>query len=642
MNSNREEADCGRGLPRERFRWARALVADAQLRFVLAAWGFCTLTLGLAVHAYGVSLPHCDDFAMTPVAVGKVPLSWAWLWESEGEHRQPLLRWAVVALGRMASWDWQVLHYANLAALSAGALALLWAAREVRGHSAPSDVFLCLLVLSPWHYETVINYGYANALPGGMMCLAVGLAAARWPQRSVPRLALFLLLVLGIIGAGGPAGTLWAMGLGGVVVLGLFGATSRPWKLVAIPGAAIVAAAAGGMLMSIPHIPQHAAYRSDSAATALAIGGQVAVGWMGGSPLLVIWPWALIALVAPGLVLLGHALRDASRLWRGDGRGAAESRPWLDLTLVLLASLAVAAAIGFGRGRSGGQWSPRYAVLTQPIGILLYLLMVRLRAPLAMIPQALALGMALCVGWCWPVVLGGADARHSRLAGLEEELRRGAEPLSALTVRYAPALNLIPEIHSRMLLESLVQLRGANLSVFKDRRLLYRPRTLGRPQSWEAEAGSLGGGLRRVDDEYATEGHAVEVAPPIPPAPDGGWADVEPTAAASYRIDVPVGGYYSLCCRLLAPEEGPPLTVRIDGGPALEIAPTPGSEYRPCSVDLPEKLGRGAHTVALGVRPGVRLDLLELTPRRPPRPADRRASATGDPRPIRPSEATGP
>src|SRR4051794_4083155 len=84
-------------------RRAVPLIEDGQARVVLLAWAFCTLALGLLIHTHGVSLPYGDDLVMDSVASGREPVTLAWLWTPQNEHRQPLLRWAVVALGRVAS-----------------------------------------------------------------------------------------------------------------------------------------------------------------------------------------------------------------------------------------------------------------------------------------------------------------------------------------------------------------------------------------------------------------------------------------------------------------------------------------------------------------------------------------------------------
>src|SRR5262249_30012756 len=127
------------------------------------------------------------------------------------------------------------------------------------------------------------------------------------------------------------------------------------------------------------------------------------IGWLG-HPLEFLWPWPLVAVIIPGIYFLYRCFRDL--------RGRANRSPsqttlttWIDLVIPFVATVGVAIAIGYGRGKSHFLWDSRYCTLLLPIGLMIYLVMVRLRAP-AFIPAGLAFLMTFSVGWNWSTTLG--------------------------------------------------------------------------------------------------------------------------------------------------------------------------------------------------------------------------------------------
>src|SRR5262249_38007981 len=151
------------------------------------------------------------------------------------------------------------------------------------------------------------------------------------------------------------------------------------WKALGLLGSAVIAAATAVLLMNTPanRSPQ---LHSHSLTDALACFLKVVVGWMGAPPLSEIWPWALVVVAVPGIYVLACALRDFARPPGLGTRAQAPLHTWLDLAIVLLSALMVAAAISYGRGQGWAhelaQTPTRYLVYSQPIAILLYLLLV--------------------------------------------------------------------------------------------------------------------------------------------------------------------------------------------------------------------------------------------------------------------------
>jgi hypothetical protein len=579
----------------------RKSTVDPQFLGILLVWSLCVLSQALCIRGYGLSLPYCDEWELMPAAASHAPLTWEMLWTPANEHRAPLTRLALFLLGRHGQWDWQVVHYANLASLASGALALVLAARAIRGRSAMSDAFLCLVVLSPWHFESVIAYGYAYAIATGWTCVVMALAASRWPVQSTGKLILYCLAVLAVAVSEGPAGNLFALGLCGVLIWGLFAGTTFWWKVWGAAGICAVGAVSAAMLLSIPDCPWHASMRSGSVLTLLSAWAQLSVCWMGEPLLQAVWPWALAVLLVPGFFVVAHAVSRARAARRPNGRAAAPVEAWWDLGLLFLAALLVVAAMAYGRGSSTGLWASRYATFTMPVGIIGYLIVVRQRA-LRMIPQMLALWMALCVGWCWPLALYVVKLRHEQIRPLVWALKRGDAIVSSVGMQYCGVLGLPPARIGDMQ-DYMLRLRASDLSVFGPINRSQRRSGQSVPQSCEAEAGTLGGGLRVVSDPQATGRHAIE-------------AVGDESGTATYVLDLAHAGAYRLWCRMRTMGAGQALILQIDDGETIERPLPDGPDYAAVPVEVPLRLSAGKHKLVFHFRrAGTRMDVLELIAR---------------------------
>jgi hypothetical protein len=273
-----------------------------------------------------------------------------------------------------------------------------------------------------------------------------------------------------------------------------------------------------------------------------------------------------------------------------------------DLAPVLVAAFLVVALIAYGRGKMpGGVWASRYVALTMPIAIAGYLMMVRLRTS-RVILQSCALGMALCVGWSWPVALWVVKTRHEQVAPLIQAMKRGDSILSTLARDDYAVLGLPRELNMH-LQSCLLQLRRADLSIF--RRINRRKRRAGQAlsQAWEAELGKLGPGLRLVADDRATSRQAIE-------------GSIDEQGTATYDVDVMTGGSFVLWCRVRSPAAGQVVSIKIDQRKPVEQPLPDGPEYCPVKVNTPLELGAGKHTLMVTMpRSDARLDVVELVAR---------------------------
>jgi hypothetical protein len=569
----------------------RALVTDHYLWAVVLVWAICWLGWAIALKQYGHSLPFQDDYTFVHfgIATKEKPLTWSFLWDAANEHRAPLTRWWSVMLGRAFNWNFQRMQQVNLALLALGCLTLVLAARSVRGRSSPHDAFLPLVALSSVHTETLLLYVYAYAMALALWCIMASAVTVKWQRRSLFHLLTYVAGAVAVGWAGGPAGNLWALGLCGPLVFGCFEKTGRRWRVCALAGGGVIAASSAFLLYCTPpSSPELLAFRSDSWATTCQAAAKFSVGWIGISVLQVIWPWALIALIAPLLYLSGRFLVEVRR------HRAAVLPRWLDLAALLLAALLVTGVMGYGRGRYPGIWAPRYCVLELPIAVILFLMLTRCPAPKALL-SSMTIGMAICVGWHWPTAIGlGQSLRPQRLQ-LRDSLRAGQEPLSVLAEQYGACTGWGPQCGSHLLIRWWQHMRRASVSVFA-----HPPGLAERCLFWRADSGSLGAALRPVADGMAVEEVAVLAEA------DG------PAATAVYEVLVPAAGDYQLCCRWQAPPNRF-FTVAVDDGPVMQQPVSGGPSYVPCILGPMLPLEAGKHRLTI-TWPGAgsRLDVLEL------------------------------
>jgi hypothetical protein len=591
----------------------RGWLADRQLPVVLAIWALAWIGMFCHLYAYSTPFPWADEWELTAGATGRVPIDWNWLWHPTNEHRAPLTRLEVLWLGWLSDWDLRLAHYVNLSLLGIGALSLVLAVRTSRGQSALSDAFLPLLVLTPWQYETTLVYAYAYGLALAVLCVAFALAMTGWQLRSPAHAGLFLVLTLVVTLSGGPVGNLWAIGLCGALVRGWLDSRPRSWKITALVGASVVVAVSVALLVLTPVAPHHAGLRSHSWLTTFKASLKLSVAWLG-TLLKFVWPWALVVIVLPGLYMAGRIARDLWTIRRARDTARPRLARWLDLLIVLGTCVSVAVMIGYGRGRMPNLWHPRYCTLVLPIGLVLYLMLVRLRAS-EFLPGMLAFAMAVAYGWSWPEVIEYSRLWTRGKPRLWHDLCAGEKPLSLLAKDEAWAVGY--DCNSDKLLLHWLQLRNARLLTFAKNRQQEPVPGLGLPQVVEAWQGRLTGDVRVARDACAAGGHdssdpddAGRVVETVPVA-DG-------RAEAAYGIYVPADGTYELCPRIFVPGPAYYLTVGVDhASPEKRYLPQWPNYYtynhEPILLDL--SAGKHQLTITFGGA-GTRLDLLELIPRK--------------------------
>ena len=120
--------------------------------FVYGVWGLAlAFALGLVAH-FGHNVPFNDDFAIIPWWAGERPITLAWLWAPHNEHRIGLPKLVLVTLARISGGDFRAGMYFNVLAMGGLALALIGAAKKLRGGLKFTDAVLPLACLHWGNY----------------------------------------------------------------------------------------------------------------------------------------------------------------------------------------------------------------------------------------------------------------------------------------------------------------------------------------------------------------------------------------------------------------------------------------------------------------------------------------------------------
>jgi hypothetical protein len=186
---------------------------------VWATWGAMTAALLGYVAAFARDVPWWDDWDLVPVLSGEEPASAAWLWERHNEHRIPIPKLIHLALAAPSGADFRAAPYLNAVGLSAGALALILAARRLRGRTELADALFPVALLHWGQYDNLLwSFQVQFVCSTVLFLFAVALVAASANPAGPGRTLLVGLcaLALPFCGANGaalaPALALWLGG----------------------------------------------------------------------------------------------------------------------------------------------------------------------------------------------------------------------------------------------------------------------------------------------------------------------------------------------------------------------------------------------------------------------------------------------
>jgi hypothetical protein len=390
---------------------------------------------------YGSNVPFWDEWdSAVSVLTGAEPLTVSWLWSQNNEHRAPLPRLVILSLIKPTG-DFRAAMVFHVLVLGALAAAMIRAANRLRGHTAYSDAFLPLVVLSLVQYENLIwanqvFFTLPTALVGVLLLIVVRtggrLTSGAAVLAGVCLVSLPLSSGLGLAYA--PALTLW-FGYCGVRAWRSGEPSGKRTGLVMLAFCLAVALLVGLYFVGYSK-PGHHSYELDVAASlrsslallSLGFGLGIGTSW---------WP-------ASGLVVAGLLLASAGFLGRAWWKQPRERFRALGLLFFLGAFASLDLAMGWARPTPAGTLitrPARYVTFLVPALCGVYLAWVVCRpAVLGRLVQACLAALAIFV--FMPNLVEALEYgryHHHEMQALERDLAAGDPPYKLLN-RYTPFL----------------------------------------------------------------------------------------------------------------------------------------------------------------------------------------------------------
>ncbi|MBV8336779.1 MAG: hypothetical protein JO358_15355 [Alphaproteobacteria bacterium] len=187
--------------------------------------GAVVLWLGMLILAFACiaisarNLPWTEEWMMVPPLTGHEPDLLKWLWEQFNEHRIPLAKGIYLILLKASGGDFRIGMITNALILGGLSLALIFAARDLRGHTRLADAFFPIVLVHPGYmlfflFGFVIEFTIYTALVIGWLLIIV---REPWPlSTSNTIISGIILVLLPMAGAQGvlftPFVALWLAG----------------------------------------------------------------------------------------------------------------------------------------------------------------------------------------------------------------------------------------------------------------------------------------------------------------------------------------------------------------------------------------------------------------------------------------------
>src|SRR5689334_22268107 len=133
-----------------------ALAPSAPAVFVGVVWALMVASTSLYVARYGTAMPMSDDLTQIAFLVPGQRISWSWAWTQHYEHRMPIPLYLYHELVEITR-DFRTGTWIEVFLLAALSLAMLLAARRIRGRASYTDAFFPLLWLHWGHSDTLLH-----------------------------------------------------------------------------------------------------------------------------------------------------------------------------------------------------------------------------------------------------------------------------------------------------------------------------------------------------------------------------------------------------------------------------------------------------------------------------------------------------
>jgi hypothetical protein len=431
---------------------------------VLSAWGiWVVLTLaGLCfVTIYGLPIPFgVDEWRWMGQATGNEPVTLAWLWSQHNEHRMFLPRLIYLGLGAISGFDFRLGCYFNVLMLSGLSLAMMKAARAVRGKTLLCDAFFPLVLLHWGQFDNLIwgfqlNFVTSVVLEGAILLIVLR-CGSQISLKSVAIVSLCLIL-LGLCGSYGlvflPPMACW-----------LFYASACKWlsggprakqialvmsAFAAIP-AVLVALYLRGLGANPGYMGLYASLRTGIEFISFGIGPAAKE----------IWPVSGFL----SLIVCAIIVRQCLMVFRNQPAQRLRATGFL---LFFAGIIVLAIAVGFGRAYIGplGGFETRYITLSAPLLLLMFFLYEIDGSPATKhhVPRILFALMSVLFVINTQKGISYSTNLWKKIAKFEQDMRDGV-PAEALGVRYADQWSSQAR---ELILPRLVWLQSARLGLYR-------------------------------------------------------------------------------------------------------------------------------------------------------------------------------
>jgi hypothetical protein len=133
--------------------------------FVLGVWACMFLWALVFTWQNCSTIALADEFGWLPLLVGDQPVTLGWLWEQYYEHRVPLAKLIWLGFLGLTGNDLPLASLATVSSVAAMALAMIWAARILRGRLFFSDAIFPLVLLNPSQATNFLIWWQVNHIP---------------------------------------------------------------------------------------------------------------------------------------------------------------------------------------------------------------------------------------------------------------------------------------------------------------------------------------------------------------------------------------------------------------------------------------------------------------------------------------------
>jgi hypothetical protein len=316
-------------------------------------------------------VPLGDDISgLLPGVVQPLPRAAEWLWSPHNEHRVPLAKLILWSVLNATDFDLKVVQYLNVVLAGAAGAILILAARRIRGHTAWTDAFFPLVLMSWGQRSNFLNawqlhFMLSTFSVGVLLTMIVTRTATVSPGKAIVSSVCVLLLPL--CGGNGlllvPAFALW-LAIEGAIAWRMM---PRRWPAGVMLGSAVAAVALIGIYMIGLETKRDVASVPPAGTIGLADYGKIALELLStasGPPLYEREHWSLAIgavifamLLASTIALVYLAVRRPSSRFRAIG---------LTMALGAIGCFIVAYAISRAPYYPGVGLQDRYYTLIAP------------------------------------------------------------------------------------------------------------------------------------------------------------------------------------------------------------------------------------------------------------------------------------